>query len=115
MTVTLLDGGMGQELVRCTRDCATPLWSTQVRVDHPEPVGQVHDGFFAAGATIKTTNTYAVRRDRLERVNLLILETMCSVDQADGALHAADKAGRPGWRSSRCLAARSGLMPTGSR
>ena len=161
--ITILDGGMGQELVRRSGDRATPLWSTQVMIDQPELVRQIHDDFFAAGATIATTNTYAVLRDRLERVgladkvgeltetalnaawaardaagggrvagslgplvasyrpdlcppaaeaaeiyaepvallkdrvDLLILETMCSVDQAEGALRAAGKAGKPVW------------------
>ncbi len=68
--VTLLDGGMGQELVRRSGDRASYLWSTQVMIDHPDLVRQVHDDFFAAGAQIATTNTYAVLRDRLERVGL---------------------------------------------
>ena len=33
--ITLLDGGMGQELVHRSGDRPTPLWSTQVMVDHP--------------------------------------------------------------------------------
>ncbi len=66
MDVTLLDGGMGQELVHRAGDRPTPLWSTQVMVDHPGLVGRVHADFFDAGATIATTNTYAIHRDRLE-------------------------------------------------
>lgn len=165
MTVTLLDGGMGQELVRRSGDRATPLWSTQVMIDHPQLVQDIHRDFFAAGADIATTNTYAVLRDRLERVglqdqvgdladtairmataardahgsgriagaigpliasyrpdicppaaeaaeiyaepvallkdrvDLLILETMCSVDQAKGALLASLGQGLPVWLS----------------
>ena len=63
--VTLLDGGMGQELVRRAGDRPTALWSTQVMVDHPGLVEEVHRDFFAAGATIATTNTYAIHHDRL--------------------------------------------------
>jgi len=63
--ITLLDGGMGQELVHRAGDNPTPLWSTQVMVDHPGMVGQVHKDFFAAGATIATANTYAIHHDRL--------------------------------------------------
>ena len=63
--ITLLDGGMGQELVHRAGDNPTPLWSTQVMVDHPGMVGQIHKDFFAAGATIATTNTYAIHHDRL--------------------------------------------------
>ena len=64
--ITLLDGGMGQELVHRAGDSPTPLWSTQVMVDHPGMVADVHRDFTAAGATIATTNTYAIHRDRLE-------------------------------------------------
>lgn len=64
--ITLLDGGMGQELIHRAGDRPTPLWSTQVMSDHPGMVQGVHADFFAAGATIATTNTYAIHRDRLE-------------------------------------------------
>lgn len=70
MQITLLDGAIGQELVKRSGDRATPLWSTQVMIDHPKLVGEVHLDYFAAGATIATTNTYAVLRDRLARVGL---------------------------------------------
>jgi len=56
---------MGQELVHRAGDKPTPLWSTQVMIDHPGLVAQVHRDFTAAGATIATTNTYAIHRDRL--------------------------------------------------
>lgn len=63
--ITLLDGGMGQELVHRSGDRPTPLWSTQVMQEHPGLVEAVHRDFFAAGATIATTNSYAIHRDRL--------------------------------------------------
>jgi homocysteine S-methyltransferase len=63
--ITLLDGGMGQELVHRAGDRPTPLWSTQVMVDHPGLVAEIHRDFTAAGATIATTNTYAIHHDRL--------------------------------------------------
>ena len=161
--ITLLDGSIGQELVRRSGDRATPLWSTQVMIERPEIVRQVHDAYFAAGATVATTNTYATLRDRLVRVgmqdkigelaniavtaacaardahgagrvagaigplvqsyrpdlcppareaaaiyadvitalaphvDLLLLETMCSVDQARGAMMAARETALPVW------------------
>ncbi len=64
--VTLLDGGMGQELIHRAGDKPTPLWSTQVMVDLPGLVSKVHQDFAAAGATIATTNTYAIHHDRLK-------------------------------------------------
>lgn len=162
MSVTILDGGLGQELVR-RAGRATPLWSTQALLDAPDLVRTVHGEFFAAGAEVATTNTYAVLPDRLasfgmedrleelvetacrlaaeardaagsgmvagslgplgfsyqpdkappaERaaeiyagvallqariVDVLILETMSSIDQARGALMGAQIAGKPVW------------------
>jgi len=63
--VTLLDGGMGQELIRRSGDDPTPLWATRVMIDHPGMVRAIHADYFAAGATIATTNTYAIHHDRL--------------------------------------------------
>lgn len=64
--ITLLDGGMGQELVHRVSDKPTNLWSTQVMIDHPGLVEKVHTAYFSAGATIATSNTYAIFRDRLD-------------------------------------------------
>ncbi|KIN63154.1 Homocysteine S-methyltransferase [Sulfitobacter noctilucicola] len=68
--ITLLDGGMGQELVHRAGNRPTPLWSTQVMLEHPGLVADVHRDFTKAGATIATTNTYAILRDRLEGTGL---------------------------------------------
>lgn len=65
--ITLLDGGMGQELLARTGDEPTPLWATQVMLDHPDVVREIHADYFGAGATVATTNTYAIHHDRLER------------------------------------------------
>lgn len=62
--ITLLDGGMGQELIRRAGQ-ATPLWSTQALLDNPSLVSDVHRDYADAGATMATTNTYALHRDRL--------------------------------------------------
>ncbi|KUF12717.1 homocysteine S-methyltransferase family protein [Pseudoponticoccus marisrubri] len=63
--ITLLDGGMGQELIRRNGQPATPLWSTQMLIDRPELVSEVHLAFADAGASVATTNSYALHRDRL--------------------------------------------------
>ncbi|MEM8576666.1 MAG: homocysteine S-methyltransferase family protein [Pseudomonadota bacterium] len=65
MSVTLLDGGMGQELIARSGQPAAPRWSTQVMMDHPGLVAQVHEAYADAGATVATTNSYAIHRDRL--------------------------------------------------
>ena len=163
MEITLLDGSIGQELVKRSGEPATPLWSTSVMIDQPEIVNEVHAAYFDAGATVATTNTYAVLYDRLTTaelkgkrfdlwqtavkaavtvrnaqgygliagsigplvasyrpdicpipdhaeelyaeivgaigpyVDVLLIETMCSIDQADGAMRAAKKSGLPIW------------------
>lgn len=66
--ISLMDGSLGQELVKRSGDAPTPLWSTQVMIDHPQLVSEIHDDYFVAGATIVTTNTYAVLKDRLAMV-----------------------------------------------
>lgn len=68
--ITLLDGGMGQELVARSGDEPTPLWATRVMIDHPGMVQAIHEDYFNAGATVATTNTYAIHHDRLERFDL---------------------------------------------
>ena len=65
--ITLLDGGMGQELIARSGDAATPLWATQAMMDHPGLVQSVHADYFAAGASVATANTYAIHHDRLEK------------------------------------------------
>jgi len=65
MNVTLLDGGMGQELIARSGRPAAPRWSTQVMMDMPGLVAEVHSAYADAGATVATTNSYAIHRDRL--------------------------------------------------
>ncbi len=65
--ITLLDGSIGQELVKRSGKQPTPLWSTRVMMDQPELVREVHAEYFRRGATVATTNTYAVHRSRLVR------------------------------------------------
>ena len=70
MSITLLDGGMGQELLARTGATPTALWATQVMMDHPDAVRAIHDDFFTAGADIATVNSYAIHRDRLDPLGL---------------------------------------------
>ncbi|WP_299664276.1 homocysteine S-methyltransferase family protein [uncultured Ruegeria sp.] len=68
--VTLLDGSIGQELVKRSGDRPTPLWSTRVMIDKPDLLTEVHAAYFRSGATIATTNTYAIHRSRLVRAGI---------------------------------------------
>ncbi len=70
MTITILDGGMGQELIARSDVNPSGLWSTQLLMDSPELVQSVHADYFKAGADIATTCTYPIHRDRLGPFNL---------------------------------------------
>ena len=92
--IVLLDGGMGQELIHRAGDRPTPLWSTQVMIDHPGLVAEVHQAYFDAGATVATTNTYAIHRDRLKGSGL----SGSFEDLHAAALAEVGKVRRPGTR-----------------
>ena len=65
--ITLLDGGMGQELIKRVPGDPSPLWSARVMMDHPDVVKEVHLEYIRAGARVITVNAYSSTRDRLER------------------------------------------------
>ena len=68
--ITLLDGGMGQELIARSGDAPTPLWATRVMIDHPGLVRAIHADYFAAGSSVATANTYAIERERLRKFDI---------------------------------------------
>lgn len=90
--VTLLDGGMGQELVRRAGE-ATGQWSNHALLNNPDLIRAVHDDFFAAGAEVATTNTYAVLPDRLTAYDLLDRLDELTVLACDLACAARDAKG----------------------
>jgi S-methylmethionine-dependent homocysteine/selenocysteine methylase len=65
MRITLLPGGLGQELLSRSETQPTGLWATQFLIDNPDLVKELHRDYFLAGAEIATTNSYAIHRDRL--------------------------------------------------
>ena len=65
--IYILDGGVGQEIYIRAGKPQTPLWSTQVMIDAPQIVKDVHKDFMNAGATIITTNNYTCTPSRLKR------------------------------------------------
>lgn len=89
--ITLLDGSIGQEIVKRSGDRATHLWSTSVMMERPEVVGEIHLDYFKCGATIATTNSYAVWPDRLMRAGLEA-EHLHLLDTAAAQAVAAQKA-----------------------
>ena len=65
--ITLLDGGMGQELFLRSNKPATPLFSAQAMLDDPEMVTQLHCDFIDAGAELICLNAYAATPERMAR------------------------------------------------
>ena len=64
--ITLLDGGLGQELIKRSSAPPHPLWSTKVMLDEPHLVSDIHKDFCNAGARVICLNTYAVSRHRMK-------------------------------------------------
>ena len=67
--VVLLDGGMGQELVKRGAVEESPVWGAQVLMDSPDLVRQLHVEFIKAGAKVITLNSYSLTPERLVRVD----------------------------------------------
>ena len=69
--IWLLDGGMGQELIKNSKSDPHPLWSTYVMLEEPDLVRKAHVDFIEAGASVITLNTYSTTPERLEANDLL--------------------------------------------
>ncbi|HUF56079.1 MAG TPA: homocysteine S-methyltransferase family protein [Thermohalobaculum sp.] len=67
MSVILMDGGMGQELLRRSGARPTPLWSAEVMMREPGLVEDLHLDFIRAGARTITVNAYSATRPKLAR------------------------------------------------
>lgn len=57
---TILDGGMGRELLRIGAPFRQPEWSALALTEGPDRVVEAHRNFIDAGATVITSNSYAV-------------------------------------------------------
>lgn len=58
--ITILDGGMGRELQRIGAPFRQPEWSALALMEAPEFVSKAHEAFAEAGASVISTNSYAV-------------------------------------------------------
>ena len=65
--IVLLDGGMGQELIKRSRSAPHPLWSAQILKNEPKLVENLHIDFIKAGARVISLNTYTATPERLDR------------------------------------------------
>jgi S-methylmethionine-dependent homocysteine/selenocysteine methylase len=69
--ITLLDGGMGQELLRRSSRAVTPMWSADIMLNEPILVRDLHREFIDSGSRVITLNTYTATPERLKRENEL--------------------------------------------
>jgi S-methylmethionine-dependent homocysteine/selenocysteine methylase len=87
-SIILLDGGMGQELIKRSKAPITPLWSSEVMLGQPELVEGLHKDYIDAGAQVITLNTYAATPGRLKRdADVTLLKPL-----HDSAMRAAERA-----------------------
>jgi len=93
-SITLLDGGMGQEIAKRAGDIDSPLWSMKAMLERPGIVAEVHKDYFDAGATVATTNSYPVHRDRLDPKGMGELFESLLETAASEAKAARDRAGK---------------------
>jgi S-methylmethionine-dependent homocysteine/selenocysteine methylase len=94
--VVLLDGGMGQELLRRTGARPHPLWSARIMMDDPQAVEDLHLDYIRAGARVITINAYSAEPCRLEKY--ADAESFEALQRAacDLASRARDRAGPAG-------------------
>jgi len=92
---TLLDGGMGQELIRRGSPRSAEFWSAWAMIEDPDLVRGVHADYVTAGCDVLTTNSYATFADRLRPHGLVDrVDELCRT-AGRLAREAADAADRP--------------------
>ncbi len=101
--ITILDGGMGQELLKRSSKEVTPLWSTQVMMDEPDIVRDLHADFIRAGARVITLNSYTMTPERLTRDGQVEDFEMLQLAAVSAATSARISAGIPGVKIAGCL------------
>ena len=81
--ITILDGGMGREIKKRLSHFDLNLWSASAFDGHEDLIVKIHRDYIEAGATVITTNNYAVvpsileksdRLDQFERLTKLSAE-----------------------------------------
>jgi len=101
--IVLLDGGMGQELIRRSGREPTPMWSAQVMLDQPNIVRELHIDFIKAGARVITLHTYSITPERLLRDGQPELFEKLQQSAIHVAQEAREQAGVEGVKIAGCL------------
>jgi S-methylmethionine-dependent homocysteine/selenocysteine methylase len=102
-TILLLDGGMGQELIKRSSKEITPLWSTQVMIDEPDIVRDLHADYILAGSRVITLNAYTMTPQRLTRDGQIKDFENLQLAAIHAATSARTKAGIAGVKIAGCL------------
>ena len=102
-SITLLDGGMGQELLRRSSRAITPLWSAEIMLNEPAIVRDLHRDFIVSGAQVITLNTYTATPQRLARENELDHMKALHKSAMTAAVDAIDLAQRTDVLIAGCL------------
>jgi S-methylmethionine-dependent homocysteine/selenocysteine methylase len=102
-TIILLDGGMGQELIKRSSKEITPLWSTQVMIDEPDIVRDLHVDYILAGSRVITLNAYTMTPQRLTRDGQIKDFETLQLAAINAATSARTKAGIAGVKIAGCL------------
>ena len=92
--ITILDGGMGQELYKRGIRGEQTLWSTNALINQPDIVRDIHMEFINAGATVITTNTYCCSPTRLSYGNVEDRFEELTLLACDLAQQARDQSGK---------------------
>ena len=66
----ILDGSMGEELIKRGLTPRTGLWSARALIDHPDAVVQVHKEYIEGGANVITTNSYSTIPSYLAKASM---------------------------------------------
>jgi S-methylmethionine-dependent homocysteine/selenocysteine methylase len=101
--ILLLDGGMGQELIKRSSKEITPLWSTQVMIDEPDIVRDLHVDYILAGSRVITLNAYTMTPQRLTRDGQIKDFETLQLAAIHAATSARTKAGIAGVKIAGCL------------
>ncbi len=91
----ILDGGMGQELIRRGASGQGVLWSASALIDHPGTVVAIHEDFIRSGADVISTNSYACIRNNFEPAGLQDHLGPLNQLSAELAHRAREKCARP--------------------
>ena len=99
----ILDGGMGQELIRRSKRPVTPMWSADIMLNEPHLVRDLHREFIDSGAQIITLNTYTATPQRLKRDGAADALAPLHESAMQVATDAITRAGNPQVQIAGCL------------